>query len=91
MEKLTNQLKTLCGDGEKGEAKKKEAKPKAKVRLWANIDTLVLTEAEDKEYLMSLIGNKELKLIWRASRDGPNIKNFHKLCDDKGPTLTLFR
>ncbi len=35
--------------------------------------------------------NKELNinLIFRMSRDGSSPNDFHKLCDNKGPTLTL--
>ena len=28
-------------------------------------------------------------LLYRLSRDGPEISTFHKLCDNKGATLTL--
>ncbi|RIA94051.1 hypothetical protein C1645_761010 [Glomus cerebriforme] len=29
------------------------------------------------------------KLLYRASRDGFEAKNFHQLCDNKGPTVTI--
>jgi len=31
----------------------------------------------------------EATLIFRASRDGWSAKDFHRLCDDRGPTLCL--
>ena len=31
----------------------------------------------------------EFKLLFRKSRDGSNGKDFHRNCDNKGPTLTL--
>ena len=36
--------------------------------------------------------NKNIKaeLLYRLSKDGEKISTFHKLCDNKGPTLTLF-
>ena len=36
--------------------------------------------------------NKKIKaeLLYRLSRDGEAISKFHQLCDNKGPTLTLF-
>ena len=36
--------------------------------------------------------NKKIKanLLYRLSRDGAEISTFHELCDNKGPTLTLF-
>jgi len=35
---------------------------------------------------------KEIKgeLLYRLSKDGDQISTFHNLCDNKGPTLTLF-
>jgi len=30
------------------------------------------------------------ELLYRLSRDGDKILRFHELCDNKGPTLTLF-
>ena len=33
----------------------------------------------------------EMKLLFRMSRDGGDTSTFHKLCDNKGPTLTLFK
>ena len=32
----------------------------------------------------------EGELLYRLSRDGDQISTFHSLCDNKGPTLTLF-
>jgi hypothetical protein len=30
-------------------------------------------------------------IIFRATEDGMMIKDFHKNCDNKGPTLTLLK
>ena len=37
--------------------------------------------------------NKKIEgeLLYRLSRDGDTISKFHELCDNKGPTLTLFK
>lgn len=32
-----------------------------------------------------------MKLLYRATRDGANASNFHQICNNKGPTLTLFK
>ena len=32
-----------------------------------------------------------MELIYRGARDGMYSKNFHEKCDNKGPTITLFR
>ena len=34
--------------------------------------------------------NVDFKLLYRMSRDGESIKTFHRLCDNKGPTVTLY-
>jgi hypothetical protein len=46
---------------------------------------------EANEYLVKQLKKKksELTLYYRGSRDGWMAKDFHSLCDDKGPTLTL--
>ena len=35
--------------------------------------------------------SKKLELIYRGTRDGTKPNNFHNLCDNKGPTITLFK
>jgi hypothetical protein len=35
--------------------------------------------------------NKEVELLYRATRDGYGTRAFHRLCDNKGPTITLVR
>ena len=51
----------------------------------------------NKEYIKILKNwinpNKIFKseLLYRLSRDGNEIAKFHELCDDKGPSLTLFQ
>ena len=34
---------------------------------------------------------KSSELLYRLSRDGEEISKFHELCDNKGPTLTIFQ
>ena len=34
--------------------------------------------------------NLNFKLLYRMSRDGDSIKTFHRLCDNKGPTVSLY-
>lgn len=44
------------------------------------------------EYLMSQLGGgKQLRLIYRMTRDGVMGKDFHAKCDDKGPTFSVFK
>ena len=59
-----------------------------------NLDSLIIKD--NKKYnnlIKSWINqykNIESKLLYRLSRDGDQISMFHKLCDNKGPTLILF-
>ena len=49
----------------------------------------------NKEYSKSLKkwinkDNIKIELLYRLSRDGDKTSKFHELCDNQGPTLTLF-
>ena len=35
--------------------------------------------------------NKEIKLIYKASRDGDTASKYHELCDNKNPLITLIK
>ena len=70
---------------------------------WLNIkniktkdfDSIILKEEERKnEFLKKIFewnNNKKMELIYRGSRDGMTTQNFHNKCDNKGPTITLFK
>ena len=36
-------------------------------------------------------GSSQLQLLFNASRDGWQATDFHKICDNKGPTLTVIK
>lgn len=45
----------------------------------------------DKLQLSSWFGKEcHLKLLYKISRDGGSPQTFHNLCDNKGPTVTIF-
>ena len=48
-------------------------------------------ENEYVQKLMEWTNSKKLELIYRGTRDGSKPENFHNLCDNKGPTITLFK
>ena len=58
------------------------------------LDSLIINN--NKDYISSIKNwinpNKKIKtvLLYRLSRDGYRTAKFHELCDNKGPTLTLF-
>ena len=70
---------------------------------WSNIkkiktmdfDSIILKEEERKnEFLKKIFewsGYKKMELIYRGSRDGMTSQNFHSKCDNKGPTITLYK
>lgn len=56
---------------------------------------MLATSPKQKDFLWSVIPNlkdhTDLKLIYRASRDGWAKEVFHKLCDNQGPTIVMAR
>ena len=48
-------------------------------------------EIEFIEKIYGWAGCKKMELIYRGSRDGFLSKNFHEKCDNKGPTITLYK
>ena len=61
-------------------------------------DSTILTTREQKEIFVNnwlkiklQNGHSNFVLIYRASRDGWNSSNFHSLCDNKGPTVTVVK
>ncbi len=53
----------------------------------------VATENKQKEYLRKLLGNKRFVtyMLYRGSDHGWEAKDFHSRCDNKGPTISLFK
>ena len=59
----------------------------------SNLDRIIIDNNNYNSTLKNWINpNKKIKanLLYRLSRDGAEISTFHELCDNKGPTLTLF-
>ena len=51
------------------------------------------SENKQKEYLLKLLGNKRFVtyMLYRGSDHGWMYKDFHSRCDNKGPTISLFK
>ena len=66
-----------------------------KAKTSISIDSKILKESQNEKNLINKIlewtNSKSLELIYRATRDGTKPINFHNLCDNKGPTITLFK
>ena len=60
-----------------------------------NFDSIILKDLDRKnEFLKKMLewtGYKNIELIYRGSRDGMTSYNFHNNCDNKGPTITLYK
>jgi len=51
------------------------------------------TDDQQKLFLLSLLGNKRFvtTMLYRGSIHGWMFKDFHFRCDNKGPTVSLFK
>ena len=63
-------------------------------KMSKNILNGIIKKEEDKNLIFSWInknniGKVSAKLLYSAKIDGDNAYNFHNLCDDQGPTLTI--
>ena len=63
--------------------------------LQVRIDSAILSAEVNKEAfeekLSEWCGTKNFELLYRGSRDGFGASDFHRLCDNKGKTLTLIK
>ena len=59
------------------------------------IDSIILSESKRQGEFLGKIyewtGFTKYDLLYRGSRDGPTSKIFHEKCDEKGPTLVLYK
>ena len=59
------------------------------------VDSLILKDTQRaNEFLKKIYefnGNKKIELIYRGTRDGMNSNSFHNKCDNKGPTIILYK
>ena len=60
-----------------------------------DIDSLILNQSYRKEEFLKKIyewtGYNDMELLYRGSRDGSTSKDFHDRCDNKGPTICLYK
>jgi len=59
------------------------------------IDSLILTKLYRKRKFLKKIfewtGYNVMELLYKGSRDGSTSKDFHDRCDNKGPTICLYK
>ena len=59
-----------------------------------SIESLIISEKKDINLLKEWISpekNISFKLIYRATRDGDTCEDFHRMCDDKSPTICIMK
>ena len=60
-----------------------------------DIDSLILAQSNRTEEFLKKIyewtGYNDMELLYRGSRDGSTSKDFHDRCDNKGPTICLYK
>ena len=66
-----------------------------KFKTFDNFDSIILKESgRKKEFLSKIhewIGNKNMTLLYRGTRDGSTSNVFHNKWDNQGPTLCLYK
>ena len=59
------------------------------------LDSIILKESKRGNELWTKIHEfldiKKIELIYRGTRDGMNSRSFHNKCDNKGPTICLYK
>ena len=85
---------------EKEDEFKKLIKEKKNISILQNIDSKILTKAEDFEFIENAYKNNDKllmnkifkpKLLYRVTRDGDTATAFHNKCDNIRGTLTLVK
>ena len=90
--KKETKRKFSSSSDEEDEDKKKKIKQSP---LISNLDSLIIGKNEEYNKTLKnwINSNKNInsKLLYRMSKDGSNFNNFHSLCDNQGPTISLFK
>ena len=57
------------------------------------VNSRCAVEDQEKEFLLQILGGKRLvtTLLYRGSDHGWEYLDFHKRCDHKWPTISLFK
>ena len=62
---------------------------------FSTIDSILLTETKKGDECLNKIyewtGGKDIELLYRGTRDGMSADVFHNKCNNKGPTISLFK
>ena len=65
------------------------------IKFKTPFDSILLNETNKLDECMNKIyewtGGKNMKLLYRGTRDGMTANIFHNKCDNQGPTVSLFK
>ena len=89
--KIKEQMTMLLDYHNKIKKEKEEEEEKKLLKIESSI---IKENNEYKKALKNWINSNkkiEAQLLYKKSRDGDQISKFHELCDNKGPTLTIFK
>ena len=86
---LKKEVEELKAQKKKEEENQDDTDEKFKLK-----SSLILNKDKDEAAIRDWINpykKNKFKLIFRMSRDGSNCSDFHRCCDNKGPTLLLIK
>ena len=89
--KIKEQMAILLDYHNKIKKEKEEEEEKKLLKIESSI---IKENNEYKKALKNWINSNkkiEAQLLYKKSRDGDQISKFNELCDNKGPTLTIFK
>lgn len=64
------------------------------IKLDLSMNSLIISKEDDINLLKEWISPKKnvsFQLLYRATRDGDTKKDFHRMCDNKSPTIFIFK
>ena len=65
------------------------------IEVKTKFDSILLNETKREDEFLNKIyewtGGKNMELLYRGTRDGMSGEAFHNKCNNKGPTISLFK
>ena len=92
LKKIVGSLEERFNSLEKKLLKNKENTATNKINTNNELFSSNIIDQEDKTTLnnwINLNNDKKINLLYKASRDGDNYQDFYRLCENKGPTITV--
>lgn len=94
LKKDIEEIKKFISEIKKEKEEETKRKKEAENYPLINFKSLIVKDCKKIKVLKNWIDSSEKKLetelLYRLSKDGESIATFHQLCDNKGPTITLF-